>query len=397
MRNILYVLYQPYKWLVLVPVFAVSTLFAGFAAALLPMLISPRFSSILSGTLWARLNAYLTPIRVTVSGRELIDPQQSYVIAANHQSGYDIYVLYGWLGVDFKWVLKQELRKAPGLGIGCEKLGHIFVDRSDTEAAIRSIEQAKRRIVDGTSVIFFPEGTRSGDGRLLPFKKGAFRMAIDLGLPILPVTLVGTRDILPPNTMRVFPGRARLIFPPADRRRRIRPRQPPHLDAEGESDDRIGAGTLAGLPPLATAAAQQPFEDRDRQQANEDLPEKTHLPREHHLAAALLYRVGDVGGSAFGLPDERHGVFEPVGELALDEAGTDRRDGDAAAPEGDSQALEMDPHRRLAAAVGRVVGATPRRRRPKRRRRCDPAPPPKSAAGPNRSSAACRRDWCRTW
>ncbi len=217
MRRLLYLLYQPYKWLVLVPVFAISTPFFGLLGGVLAVVISPKIGSYVSGTGWSRLNAFLTPMLVTVVGREHHDTSQSYVIIANHQSGYDIYVIYGWLRQDFKWVLKQELRRVPGLGIGCEKMGHIYVDRSNTDAALRSIEQAKRRIVDGTSVLFFPEGTRSEDGKLLPFKKGAFRMALDLGLPILPVTIVGTREILPPNTMRAFPGRAKLIFhPPID-------------------------------------------------------------------------------------------------------------------------------------------------------------------------------------
>ncbi len=214
MRKLLYLLYQPYKWLILVPVFAASTVgFAGLAITL-AILISPRVGSVVCGTAWARLNAWLTPMRVTVAGRRWVDREQSYVIAANHQSGYDVFLIYGWLGLDFKWVMKQELRKVPALGIGCEKLEHVFIDRSNTEAAIRTIEAAKERVRDGTSVLFFPEGTRSEDGRLLPFKKGAFRMAMDLGLPILPVTLVGTRDIMPPKTLSVFPGRARLIFHP---------------------------------------------------------------------------------------------------------------------------------------------------------------------------------------
>ncbi|MCP3997595.1 MAG: 1-acyl-sn-glycerol-3-phosphate acyltransferase, partial [bacterium] len=155
--------------------------------------------------------AFLTPMRVTVAGRERIDPEQSYVIVANHQSPYDIYVLYGWLGIDFKWVLKQELRKVPGLGIGCEKLGHIYVDRSNSHAAIRSINEARERITRGTSVIFFAEGTFGNGRELLAFKKGAFRMALDLGLPILPVTIVGTREILPGGSWDLFPGRAKLI------------------------------------------------------------------------------------------------------------------------------------------------------------------------------------------
>ncbi len=211
MHKILYILYQPYKWLVMVPVAGLSAVFFGFLAAVSAVLVNPRFGNMVSGMPWARLNAFLTPMRVTVVGRQRIDPEQSYVIVANHQSPYDIYVLYGWLGIDFKWVLKQELRRVPGLGIGCEKLGHIYVDRSSGRAAVRSINAAKERITGGTSVIFFAEGTFGKGPELLPFKKGAFRMAIDLGLPILPVTIVGTQEILPADSWRLFPGRAKLI------------------------------------------------------------------------------------------------------------------------------------------------------------------------------------------
>ncbi len=211
MRKILYVCYQPYKWLVIIPIFGLSTIFFGLLAAVSAILVGPRFGNRVSGMPWARLNSFLTPMRVTVAGGQRIDPDQSYVIVANHQSPYDIYVLYGWLGIDFKWVLKQELRRVPGLGIGCEKLGHIYVDRSNGRAAMRSIDAAKERITGGTSVIFFAEGTFGKGRELLAFKKGAFRMAIDLGLPILPMTIVGTREIQPGGTWRLFPGRAKLI------------------------------------------------------------------------------------------------------------------------------------------------------------------------------------------
>ena len=151
---------------------------------------------------------------VNVTGRENIDPQQSYVVVANHQSLYDVFVLYGYSGIDFKWVMKQEMRSVPGLGIGCEKIGHIFVDRSNVQAALASIKAAESKIRNGTSVVFFPEGTRSRDGALLKFKKGAFRFALDLNLPILPVTIVGTKDVLPSDSIDLLPGKVRLIIDP---------------------------------------------------------------------------------------------------------------------------------------------------------------------------------------
>lgn len=212
MKKIFKLIYQPYKWLFFIPFFTVSTFFFGSLAVLLCMIFDPRLPSFLCGTSWARVNGWLTPMFVKISGNENIDKNQSYVIAANHQSQYDIFLLYGWLGIDFKWVMKHELRKIPFLGIACEKIGHIFINRSDRKAAVASINAAKKRIVNGTSVIFFPEGTRSRTGGLGKFKKGAFKMAIDLGLPILPVTITGTRDILPPDTADILPGKVEMII-----------------------------------------------------------------------------------------------------------------------------------------------------------------------------------------
>lgn len=211
-KKILKLIYQPYKWLFFIPSFFISTFFFGSMAVLLCMIFDPRLPSFLCGSGWARVNGWLTPMFVNITGKDNIDKKQSYIIAANHQSQYDIFLLYGWLGIDFKWVMKQELRKVPFIGISCEKIGHIFINRSDRRAAVKSINAAKKKIVNGTSVIFFPEGTRSRTGELGRFKKGAFKMALELDLPILPVTIMGTRDILPPDTADIFPGSALMII-----------------------------------------------------------------------------------------------------------------------------------------------------------------------------------------
>lgn len=212
MRTLLYVLYQPYKWFVFVPLLLVSTLAMGGVAVVLATCVSPRFASLTCGVWWARFIGFITPMRVAVKGREHVDPKQSYVIVSNHRSHYDVFVLYGWLGIDFKWVMKKELRKLPALGIACEKIGHIYIDRSNHETAIASLEEAKRKIVNGTSILFFPEGTRRNGKELGPFKKGAFVMAQDLGLPLLPITINNTSRILPPRTMRLFPGHANMVI-----------------------------------------------------------------------------------------------------------------------------------------------------------------------------------------
>lgn len=207
MQNILYLLYQPYKWLIYVPFFCLSTILFGSIAAILAFMTNERIASYVGGVIWARINSWMTPMFVKVSGRKNIDINQSYVVIANHQSAFDIFVLYGFLNIDFKWVMKQEARKLPGIGIGCEKVGHIFIDRTDHDSAIKSLNEAKKKIINGTSIIFFPEGTRSFDGSIRDFKKGAFKMALDLDLPILPVTIIGTKAILPNKTLDLFPGK----------------------------------------------------------------------------------------------------------------------------------------------------------------------------------------------
>ena len=178
------------------------------------MIWSPRVASRYIAANWGRLICWMTPVWVTVEGAENADPGRTYVVACNHQSQYDIFLVYGWLKLDLKWVLKAELRKAPGVGIGCEKAGHIFVERGNPEQTRKSISDALERVGDGVGVLFFVEGTRSKDGKLRPFKKGAFRVATSQNLPVLPVTIIGTRDIQKPKSMMIFPGKVRMVIHP---------------------------------------------------------------------------------------------------------------------------------------------------------------------------------------
>ena len=187
----------------------------GWAIVLGSWLVNPRFANRYIARSWAKLVAGLTPMPVTVEGAENADPGRSYVVVANHVSQFDILCMYGWLDLDLKWVIKMELRKLPGVGIGCEKAGHIFVDRKNPAQARKAVSSAYGGLHGGVGILFFAEGTRSLDGRLLPFKKGAFRISISEQLPVLPITLLGTGDVLPSKTMRLFPGRARIVIHPA--------------------------------------------------------------------------------------------------------------------------------------------------------------------------------------
>ncbi len=214
MKKLLFWPYQLYAWLIFLPLVALLTLIFSTLTVLFASLVNPHFASRVFAATWAKVCASLLPVPVTVEGRENAMRERSYVVAINHQSQIDILVIYGWLELDLKWVMKKELRKIPGIGMGCEKAGHIFVDRKVPKQAARAITEALARLGDGIGILFFPEGTRSLSGHLLPFKKGAFRTAIDQQLPLLPVTVVGTRNILPAKSLRIFPGRARMIIHP---------------------------------------------------------------------------------------------------------------------------------------------------------------------------------------
>lgn len=156
--------------------------------------------------LWARIICWCAGVEVTVEGRERLDCAKTYIFAANHQSQFDIFVLQGYLGVDFRWMAKKELFDIPIFGAGMRSAGYISVDRSRGRQALQSLNEAAQRISDGTSVIIFPEGTRSPDGRLHSFKSGAMVLAIKAGVPIVPVAIIGTHQVLAKGRLLSQPG-----------------------------------------------------------------------------------------------------------------------------------------------------------------------------------------------
>lgn len=155
---------------------------------------------------WAWVLLIVTGVRPVIKGREKIKKGRSYIIISNHQSQYDILALVTKLGIQFRWIIKKELRKAPLFGYALYASKNIFIDRSDTKQSIESINEGLKRLPPGTSVMVFAEGTRSPDGEIHPFKKGGFIMAIDNSLPILPVSVSGGRKILPKGSLVFSPG-----------------------------------------------------------------------------------------------------------------------------------------------------------------------------------------------
>lgn len=145
---------------------------------------------------WAMIRLLLLPVRV--EGREHLEDTQSYVIIPNHQGSFDIFLVFGFLDRHFKWMMKSELRQMPFVGKACEAAGFIFVDQKAGPKKLKATHDRAREILQGgTSVVVFPEGARTWDGQLRRFKRGAFQLADELQLPLLPVTINGSFHVLP--------------------------------------------------------------------------------------------------------------------------------------------------------------------------------------------------------
>jgi 1-acyl-sn-glycerol-3-phosphate acyltransferase len=179
----------------------------GSVAALLSRLFDRSGETVLRfARVWSRAIARLTGLRVEVESQATLDTSRSYVFMCNHLSTVDIWALYIALPIPPRMLAKRQLAAIPLLGWAMWAGRFIFIDRANAAAARRSIDRAKERIRGGESVLIFPEGTRSRDGQMLPFKKGGFHLAIDAGAPIVPVSIQGSREAMPAGTMLVRGG-----------------------------------------------------------------------------------------------------------------------------------------------------------------------------------------------
>jgi len=189
------------------------TVFCLLAGLPLSLLSPDRYHNI--GILWARIGLYLGGVKVKVAGAEHLAGRHPLIFMPNHQSNFDILILYCALNRQFRWLAKEELFRIPLFGLAMKRSGYIPVNRSDRKKAIASMNEAARRIAGGTSVVVFPEGTRTPDGRLLPFKKGGFMLALQAGVPIVPVAIAGSRRVMPKHSFSIRGGLVQVrIFPP---------------------------------------------------------------------------------------------------------------------------------------------------------------------------------------
>jgi 1-acyl-sn-glycerol-3-phosphate acyltransferase len=155
---------------------------------------------------WAKSILFVANVKVITKGGGNLEPGRSYILMANHQSNFDILALFAGLPVQFRWLAKAELFKIPIFAHGMRACGYISIDRSNRESAFQSIQRAASKMKNGVSVMIFPEGTRSLDGKLLPFKKGGFVLAADAAIPIVPITITGSFSIMPKKRLKIQSG-----------------------------------------------------------------------------------------------------------------------------------------------------------------------------------------------
>ncbi|WP_419948483.1 lysophospholipid acyltransferase family protein [Candidatus Palauibacter sp.] len=164
---------------------------------------------------WARSLLAVGGVRLTVHGLEHLDPSGSQIIVANHQSYFDVWALMAALPVSLRFIAKRELARIPLLGRAMEAGGHVFIDRAHARRARETLRIAGRRMRhEGLTLVVFPEGTRSRDGKLGRFRRGSFALALETGVPLVPVALEGGYRVYPPGSRRVKPGRMTLRLAP---------------------------------------------------------------------------------------------------------------------------------------------------------------------------------------
>ena len=206
----------------------VATILTALIVIIGSMLGAGRWAGFYPPSIWSRIMCALTFVRVKVRGKENIDPKTSYVFVANHQGAYDIFTVYGWLGHNFRWLMKKELRKIPLVGYACEKAKQVYVDNSSPTRVKETMQNAEALLAGGMSVVVFPEGARTWDGKMRAFKRGAYALAMEFNLPVVPLTIDGAFKVMPRFKKFPRPGTITLTI-----------HTPIHPDADGHNLARL--------------------------------------------------------------------------------------------------------------------------------------------------------------
>jgi len=190
-------LYRLYQLIIVVPLALLATIITALTVVIGCTIGNGHFWGYYPGHWWARIIIRLLLLPVKVEGREHLEKGQSYVFVANHQGAFDIFLIYGFLGRNFKWMMKQSLRKMPLVGWACEKSHQIFVNKHGASKIKKTYDDARSILQQGYSVTVFPEGSRTFTGHMGHFKRGGFALADELQLPVIPLTINGSFNVMP--------------------------------------------------------------------------------------------------------------------------------------------------------------------------------------------------------
>jgi len=205
-------LYKIYQIVIAAPLIIVATILTSVTTVIGSIIGNSIFWGYYPGKLWSMFNCRILLLPVRVKGYENLSKDVSYVFVANHQGAFDIFLIYGFLCHNFKWMMKQELRNMPFVGVACAKARHIFIDRTSPQKIRKSIDNARKTLHSGMSMVVFPEGSRTKTGQVGKFKKGAYLLADELKMPIVPITINGSFSILPPTKGLSFVHRTPLTM-----------------------------------------------------------------------------------------------------------------------------------------------------------------------------------------
>src|SRR3989338_7413731 len=195
-------------WLVGLPV----TIFI-FVIVIISLAFDRSGNSIHSiGALWSRILLFLSGVTVEIKGAENLFQDSPQILASNHRGAFDILALQGFIPIQFRWVAKKSLFKIPIIGWSMSLAGYVSIDREKAGSAYKSIERAAEKVKKGASVLIFPEGTRNAAGSLLPFKRGGFLLAIKSGVPIVPVSIRGTENLMKKESILIRPGAVKVVI-----------------------------------------------------------------------------------------------------------------------------------------------------------------------------------------
>ena len=211
------VLYLIYQYCIAFPVMLVVTLFCALSAIVCGTLFGHE-AGWWTARLWGWMFCRMFLLPVSVEGTEKLDRRQAYILVGNHQSMFDILVMLGFMPVRFKWMMKKELARIPLVGYACKCCGFITIDRHSMAGTRHTLEQANELLQHHSSLAVFAEGTRTLTGHLGPFKRGAFKLAVDEQLPIVPISINGSFEVMPKGRkyVRYYPLRVVIhdpVFP----------------------------------------------------------------------------------------------------------------------------------------------------------------------------------------